>query len=62
MNSNCVSIISRNGEKKSFGTRGSGPGEFRGPEGVVIDTGGNILVADISQPSYSAVVIHWKTS
>ena len=41
-----VSIISGNGEKKSFGTRGSGPGEFRGPIGVAIDTGGNILVAD----------------
>ena len=41
-----VSIISRNGEKKSFGTPGSGPGEFSGPTGVAIDTGGNILVAE----------------
>ena len=41
--SHCVSIISGNGEKKSFGTRGSGPGY---PSGVAIDTGGNILVAD----------------
>ena len=41
-----VSIISRNGEKKSFGTPGSGPGEFSGPIGVAIDTGGNILVAE----------------
>ena len=42
----CVSIISGNGEKKSFGTKGSGPGQFKSPEGVAIDTGGNILVAD----------------
>ena len=45
-NSNCVSIISGNGEKKSFGTPGSSPGQFRYPRGVAIDTGGNILVAD----------------
>ena len=43
---NRVSIISRNGEKKSFGTPGSGPEQFKGPTGVAIDTGGNILVAD----------------
>ena len=42
----CVSIISGNGEKKSFGTRGSGPGQFYYPTGVAIDTGGNILVVD----------------
>ena len=41
--SHCVSIISGNGEKKSFGTHGSGPGYL---SGVAIDTGGNILVAD----------------
>ena len=45
-NGHNVSIISRNGEKKSFGTPGSGPGEFSCPTGVAIDTGGNILVAD----------------
>ncbi|CAI8055041.1 E3 ubiquitin-protein ligase TRIM71 [Geodia barretti] len=28
----CVSIISGNGEKKSFGTRGSGPGQFDSPK------------------------------
>ena len=53
----CVSIISGSGEKKSFGTRGSGPGQFSCPHGVAIDTGGNILVVDY----YSAVVIHRQT-
>ena len=42
----CVSVISGNGEKKSFGTCGSGPGQFSYPAGVAIDTGGSILVAD----------------
>ena len=42
----CVSIISGNGEKKSLGTPGSGPGQFYYPHGVAIDTAGNILVAD----------------
>ena len=42
----CVSIISGSGEKKSVGTRGSGPGQFTNPIGVAIDKGGNILVTD----------------
>ena len=42
----CVSIISGNGEKKSFGTHGSGPGQFAGPKGIAIDNEGNILVTD----------------
>ena len=44
--SDYVSIISGNGEKKSFGTRGSGPGQFDSPEGIAIDSKGNILVTD----------------
>ena len=42
----CVSIISANGEKTSFGTCGSAPGQLNCPEGVAIDAGGNILVCD----------------
>ena len=42
----CVSVVSGNGEKKSFGTRGSAPGQFNRPEGVAIDAGGKIIVAD----------------
>ena len=42
----CVSVITGNGEKKSFGTRGSAPGQLNSPRSVAIDAGGNILVAD----------------
>ena len=46
LSSHRISIISGNGEKKSFGTRGSGLGQFNGPTGIAIDNGGNILVSD----------------
>ena len=42
----CVSVVSGNGEKKSFGTRGSAPGQFDCPVGVAIDAGGKIIMAD----------------
>ena len=43
----CVSVFSPNGEKlRSFGTRGSGQGQFYRPSGVAVDGEGNILVAD----------------
>ena len=43
----CVSVFSPSGKKlRSFGTRGSGHGQFTQPEGVAVDGEGNILVAD----------------
>ncbi len=43
----CVSIFSSGGEKlRSFGTRGSGRGQFISPCGVAVDGEGNILVED----------------
>ena len=43
----CVSVFSPSGHKlRSFGTLGSGQGQFRGPCGVAVDGEGNILVAD----------------
>ena len=43
----CVSVFSPSGEKlRSFGTCGSGQGQFECPYGVAVDCEGNILVAD----------------
>ena len=43
----CVSVFSPDGEKLlSFGTCGSGQGQFSCPYGVAVDGEGNILVAD----------------
>ena len=44
---NCVSVFSQSGDKlRSFGTEGSGQGQFMRPSGVSVDGEGNILVAD----------------
>ena len=46
---NRISIFSPAGiQLRSFGTRGSGPGQFLDPRGVAVDDEGNILVADSS--------------
>ena len=43
----CVSVFSPSGEKlRSFGTKGSGQGQFNWPSCVTVDGEGNILVAD----------------
>ena len=43
----CISIFNPEGEKiKSFGSLGSGHGQFNRPEGVAVDDDDNILVAD----------------
>ena len=47
MGGNYVTVFSPSGEKlRSFGTRGSGQGQFDWPCGVTVDGEGNILVAD----------------
>ena len=46
LNGNCVSIISVNGEKKSFGTHSSAPGQLDWPRGVAVDSEDSIFVCD----------------
>ena len=44
---NCISILIQEGEKIcTFGTAGSGNGQFNGPYGVAVDEDDNIYVAD----------------
>ena len=60
----CVSIISANGEKKSFGTCGSAPGQFNRPEGVAMDGECSILVCDYNShriQQFSPTGEHLKT-
>jgi tripartite motif-containing protein 2/3/tripartite motif-containing protein 71 len=46
-NGHCISIFNPTGEKLvSFGSQGSGPGQFNEPSGVAVDDDGNILVVD----------------
>jgi tripartite motif-containing protein 2/3/tripartite motif-containing protein 71 len=46
-NGHCISIFNPKGEKiKSFGSQGSGHGQFNNPAGIAVDDGDNILVAD----------------
>ena len=42
-----ISVLSPDGKKlRSFGTLGSGQGQFENPHGVAVDDQGNILVVD----------------
>ena len=43
----CISVFTTSGEKlRSFGTHGSGQGQFEDPDGVAVDGEGKIFVAD----------------
>ena len=56
-NEGSVSIFNANGGKvKSFGSSGSGPGQMSNPIGVAFTVTGDILVADRSNPSHSALL------
>ena len=47
LSGHCVSVFSQCGKKlQSFGTEGSGHGQFKYPGGVTVDSEGNILVTD----------------
>ena len=57
----CVSVFNPSGKKlRSFGTRGSGKGEFIDPRGVAVDRGGNILVADNSNKRIQKFTVEGK--
>ena len=42
----CISVYCSGKKIRSFGQKGSAPGQFQGPRGVAVDRAGNILVAD----------------
>ena len=47
MSGHCVTVFNPTGEKlRSFGSKGSGHGQFNAPRGVAVDDDGNMLVAD----------------
>ena len=58
--SNCVSVFSPTGEKlKSFGTLGSGHGQFSNPWGVAVDGEENILVVDYENHQIQKFTNKW---
>ncbi len=51
---NCVTVFKPSGERlRSFGTRGSGQGQFKYPRGVAVDGEENVLVADSNSSGHS---------
>ena len=60
-NKNCISVFTFSGKKlRSFGTQGSGKGEFIDPRGVAVDREGNILVADNSNKRIQKFTVEGK--
>ena len=57
----CLSIFSPAGEKlRSFGSQGSGHGQFNRPVGVAVDDGGNILVVEEYNHRIQKFTSDWK--
>ena len=57
----CVTIFNPIGEKlQSFGSRGSGQGQFNDPRGVAVDDDGNILVAELYNHRIQKLTIDGK--
>ena len=42
----CITIVNENGDKRSFGTRGSGPGQLYNPLHVALTNTGGVIVCD----------------
>ena len=59
----CISIFSPTGEKlRSFGSKGSGPGQFNEPCGVAVDDDGSILVADSRNHRIQRITSDYKNN
>ena len=43
----CVTVINKNGDKRSFGTKGSGPGQVQHPVYVALTNTGGVLVNNV---------------